>query len=370
MNAAQTLMAILCLGLLAGSPTAAAEPLRSLFPPIAGAAPPAGPVAPMDVCPPPPPPVIDHEDVVFYTDAANSVISSDLWRRRGELNRPIRGFSAAVAAHADAYLRAPEKSAARAACAMEWLAAWARQGAFLGKVSVWARYDTLWFGQIQSAVAYLKIKASPAASPATSSVIEAWLAEIARRALADQATPRFRGRLTNIRAWAAASAAVAAIASDDRRLLQDAADQARAILETVTTDGALPAELARGRRAFHYHVWALEPLALTILAAERNGIRLTDVNNGAFSRLAGFVIAAAADPGRIARLAGVEPEPGIRQWPRDWEIAGLEIAQAVLDRPEFEAILQPRRPVRSPFTGGDWSLALGRVAAGRSDPPR
>ncbi len=139
-------------------------------------------------------------------------------------------------------------------------------------------------------------------SQAAASIIESWLSEIARRALADQATPRFRNRLTNIRAWTAASAAVAAIASGDRGLLEEAADQARSILETVTTDGALPAELARGRRAFHYHVWALEPLALTVLAAERNGLRLAAVNDGALGRLAEFVIASASDPDRIARL--------------------------------------------------------------------
>ncbi len=139
--------AVLLLSLLVAS-TAAAEPLRGLFESAVRARG-AGAAALSAGCPSPPPPIIDHEDVVFYTDAANSIVSADLWRRRAELNAPIRRFSSTVTDHADAYYRAPEQSADRAACAMEWLTAWARQGAFLGQVSIWARYDTIWFGQLQ-----------------------------------------------------------------------------------------------------------------------------------------------------------------------------------------------------------------------------
>jgi poly(beta-D-mannuronate) lyase len=314
-------------------------------------------------CPRPPAAVVDHADVVFYTDAANSVVSEELWRRRMALNRPIRDFTAVVMRNADAYLTSGSQLDWRAACAASWLDAWAAGRALLGDVTTWARYDTLWFGQVPLSVAYLKIRHSNTVSPQVQQRVGAWLSDVAKAAIAEQDTPLFRDRLTNIRAWTAASAAVAAVATNDRALLDYAVKNARAILETVTAEGALPNELARGRRAFSYHVWALEPLALVALVAEANGARLTGVNNRALERLTRFVIAAARDPDLIAGLAKTEQDQSILQWPRSWELGAFEIMQSLAPTPEAEAILARFRPVQSPFTGGDWTLTLGRRPA-------
>lgn len=315
-------------------------------------------------CPRPPRAVINHSDVVFYTDAANSVVSEELWRRRMALNRPIRDFTTVVMRNADHYLIAPGRPEWRAACAAAWLDGWAAEGAFLGEVTTWARYDTLWFGQIPLGIAYLKIRNNPSISAETHQRISQWLASVARAAIAEQNSAVFRDRLTNIKAWTAAAAAVAAVAANDQALLDYAVSTATAILETVTAEGALPNELSRGRRAFHYHVWALEPLALVAFVAHANGKPLTQVNNGALGRIVAFIIGASRNPELISRLAKTEQEPSISQWPRDWELGGFEIMQSLAPNAELENVLARMRPVNSPFTGGDWSRTLGRTVRG------
>lgn len=344
---------------------AQAQPVQSPISPQLATLDPARSLERQQSCPRAPRAVVDHNDVVFYTDAANSVISEELWRRRMALNRPIRDFASVVTRNADAYLFSPVRAEWRAACAAAWLEAWATDRAFLGEVTTWARYDTLWFGQIPLGVAYLKIRHSPSVSAEAHQFIAQWLASVARAAIAEQNTPLFKDRLTNIRAWTAAAAAVAAVAANDRDLLDYAVSNARAILETVTVDGALPSELARGRRAFYYHLWALEPLALVALVAEANGVGLTQVNNGALGRVVAFILAASRDRDVIARLAKAEQDPGITQWPRDWELGGVEIMQSLSPNHDVEGILARLRPVQSPFTGGDWSRTLGRPLQGR-----
>lgn len=344
---------------------AQAQPVQSPISPQLATLDPARSFERQQSCPRPPRAVVDHNDVVFYTDAANSVISEELWRRRMALNRPIRDFTSVVTRNADAYLVSSAQAEWRAACAASWLEAWATDRALLGEVTTWARYDTLWFGQIPLSVAYLKIRHSPSVSAEARQSIAQWLASVARAAIAEQNAPLFKDRLTNVRAWTAAAAAVAAVAANDRELLDYAVSNARAILETVTADGALPSELARGRRAFHYHVWALEPLALVALVAEANGVGLTQVNNGALGRVVAFILAASRDRDVIARLANAEQDPGITQWPRDWELGGVEIMQSLSPNRDVEGILARLRPVQSPFTGGDWSRTLGRPMQGR-----
>ncbi len=315
------------------------------------------------ICPRPPPAVINLRDVVFYTDAANSVLSTDKWQERRALTTPIRSFAKTVTRMADDFVQTRPLSSARARCVATWIEAWAQAGAFLGEVSTWARYDTLWFGQIQLAVAYLKVRHDPAISAETHRTIQTWLSAVARAAVAEQDTPQFQGKLTNIRAWTAAAAAVAGVAANDRALLDYAVTTTRAILQTVTTDGALPAELARGRRAFIYHIWALEPLALTTLIAERNGMLLAKENDNALRRVFEFVLRAQTDPKQLVELSGVEQDDSANQWPRPWELGAFEMFLSIETHPAIEALIRRRRPIESPFTGGDWSRTLARTIA-------
>src|SRR5262249_59672568 len=96
--------------------------------------------------------------------------------------------------------------------------------------------------------------------------------------------------------WAGLAVGAAAIAANDRELFAWAIERMRVGLRQVTAEGALPLELARGRLALHYHLFALEPLAVLEIMARANGADLTPADNDAFRRLVAFTFPALADP--------------------------------------------------------------------------
>jgi poly(beta-D-mannuronate) lyase len=308
-------------------------------------------------CPAVPPPIVDHSDVVFYTDNANSVVNETKWRERLALNKPIRAFSEKIAVMANLYRAGDKRQPAIAQCVAGSIAAWAKGGAFLGHVTTWARYDTLWFGQISLGVSYLKVAQDPAISKTDKAAIAGWLAEIARAATADHAKLSVRNPTSNLRAWLAAAQLVAAVAANDHALFSNGLISARAVLETVTPEGALPAEIGRRRRAFGYHIWALEPLALAALLAQANGVDLAAEHNGALWRIAHFILRNGKDPAEIIRLAGTEQD-GIERFPQAWQLGFAEILLAMSDDPKLLSVVKPLRPIVSPFTGGNWTATF------------
>lgn len=316
-------------------------------------------------CPRPPAAVTSHRSVDIYADQESWVISGERWTQLQTSSRTIRSFAYNVMRLADGALHGAERKDARAACAARWLDSWATQGALLGDVPPESRYDTLWFAQVPLGVAFLKIKDNPAVTTEQRRRISAWITEIARAGLRDEATViATRGERASFRSWSNAAAAVAAVASGDQALLATALNAAKVDLESITADGAIPSMISRGRRAFQHHVWAFEPLALTVLIGERNGVRLASVNDHALRRLLKLIIATGSGEPGIRKLAGVDQDNRATSWPRDFEIGGLEIFNTIERLPEVEALLASRRPVRSPFTGGDWTFApVGRIEA-------
>jgi poly(beta-D-mannuronate) lyase len=185
--------------------------------------------SPASSCERAPAPVRDIQANRYYTDAAGSVV--------------------------DPALRALGRQ--RAACALEWLTAWAEANALLGQMSSsQAEHERKWT-LAALAIAYLNLR--PEASSAQRRAIDAWLLRVADEVqrFADQS-----GRTKNNHYyWAGlAVGAVGAAAGSAphwefaRRVFRDACADIR-------PDGALPLELARQRRALHYHRFALEPLA-------------------------------------------------------------------------------------------------------------
>ncbi len=357
---AKRVMAILVLSFLYGTAQAQPQRIENIFDaPVLNGKTDAG--ERFNGCPRPPAAVMDHRSIVIYADAASRTISGEQWVRQSAGTRGIREFSASVARMADGSYLAADKRDARAACAARWLEAWARGRAFLGEVTPQARYDTIWFGHVSLGVSYLKIKNSRSVSAAQHEAISAWLLDVARAAIRDEAALVAAGGQREVyRAWTSAAAAVAGVAANDRSLFDYGIANARSILAEVTGAGALPSELARGRRAFQHHVWAFEPLALTALIAQRNGVSLTDVNDRALERVARFIISSARSDTRIAELAKADQDSGIGGWPRPFETGALEIFSAVARLPEVEDILRNRRPASSPFSGGEWTRLLPR----------
>lgn len=329
--------------------------IRPLFPPAGPAGTEqAGPAG--QACPAPPAAIRDQDHVVFYADRSNSVVDRDKWQQTQELTAPLRAFSTEVARMADLYRASRGRRGDLALCVASWIDHWAGERALLGEVSRWGRYNTLWFGQIPLGVAWLKVADSQTIPAPMRGRIGAWLTEVAGVAMAEQNAPPHAGRLTNIRAWTAAAMAVAAVAAQDRPRLDEAIATIRAIVARATPEGALPAEIARGRRAFLYHVWAIEPIALVALIAHQNGIALAEEHDRAIWRVAGLVLRTGKGSKELAGLAGMDQE-GVERFPQAWQLGFAEMLLGIGEDPELLALVTRFRPVVSPFTGGLWRVS-------------
>ena len=159
--------------------------------------------------------------------------------------------------------------------------------------------------------------------------------------------------------WTGLAVGAAAIAVNDRTLFAWAIERLRIGLRQVT-EGALPLELARGRLALHYHLFALEPLAVLEIMARANGADLAPAHDAALRRLVAFTFRAMDDPGEIARLARAEQQD-------DWlkgrspltGARGVEIWQGRHPDAAVDAQIAPFRPYRLRWLGGDVSLLFG-----------
>jgi poly(beta-D-mannuronate) lyase len=317
----------------------------------------------LEHCPGGQAPVRDLDRDVFYSDHAQSVVDPAKWQNVWQATASLRSFARLVTQLSDDYASDSRRGSGRAQCVMERLTEWADGGALLGKVGLWAHFDTLWFAQIAAGMAYLKVRDDPAVSRETGRRVERWLVEVARRAAAVEAGLRIRnrGEVNNLHYWTAAALAVAGVAADDGPLAQQGFDMAKAGLESVGRTGELPAEMKRGRRAFAYQVWALEALLLTVRLARANGVDLTMANDGALGRSVRFVTRMLKDPELVVGYAGEASETDFTHWPKFIDdLAFAEMFLGIADDKDWERLVASRRPVLNFRVGGNITLLFGR----------
>jgi poly(beta-D-mannuronate) lyase len=279
--------------------------------------------------------------------------------------RPIRMFQREVVRSANAYHRTG--NAAAAACALRHLSAWARADALAGPEThtAWYKLATTISGL---SLAYLQIKPSVAAAPATVDAdavrtAEAWLARRGgdvSRYFAELKTPR--SSRNNHRAWAGLAAASAGVAANDRRLVEAGMESFRIVVCQASAEGALPLEIDRGSKATEYHLYALAALVPLAEIGERGGFAPYDQCNGALARVVTFTLAALGDNRRIAVLAGAAQEPIANVMTS----SRLVFAEPWLARhPDAEPgfkWLEGRRPLTQADLGGNQTLLYARDA--------
>jgi poly(beta-D-mannuronate) lyase len=312
-------------------------------------------------CGAPPPPQRDIDKKPFYSDNAQSVTDPRKWQDMWRETAPLRAFATSLATMSDAYRADTSRNRSRAQCVASWLDAWAQGGALLGEVTLWGRWDAVWFTQISAGLSYLKIRRDPSLDAGQRDRIERWLGAVAREVLKADMSLRWRHRHpTNLRYWAGAAAAVAGIAGNDRQLAEEGFATARAGLESVDGEGALPAELRRRGKAFQYHVWALEPLVLTTVLAATNGVDLTAVNDRALSRVIAFVASQRLDSSRIVALSGASQEGDLSAWPKfPGDLAFAEMARGLVGATALDDVLAKHRPIVNMRVGGDITKLFG-----------
>lgn len=321
---------------------------------------PPGPAAPLPAqpCPAPPPPVVSLNSEPFYTDARGSVPDPARLAADIEAGRPLGEFLAAVQRPTEAWVALRDPQAA--ACAIGLLDAWARGGALLGDFNRQGGYRRNWT-LAGLALAYLALREAPGEAAARAR-IEAWLVAAARPVMPvfDHPVPphstAINDRRNNLVVWAGLAVAAAGVAGGEPALLAWGVGKAGVFLDGVRPDGAHPQELARGRLALHYHLFALGPLAAVARLGEAAGAPLDPRRSEALARFAAFTLAATQDEAQIAALAGA-PQAHLAR-PRPWLAHGHGF-EILRPSPAEAARLAPFRPFRERWLGGNVTLLWG-----------
>jgi poly(beta-D-mannuronate) lyase len=302
-------------------------------------------------CPSTPPAVRDIKAMGYYSDAAKSVVDAAKFKANLALTAPLNDFNTRVAGMSDTYLAHGDVAAG--ACAVAWLEGWARDGALLGDMvrvnNDQPDYLRQW-AHAGAAIAYLKVK--PAAPAPRRARIEAWLKAVAASSLAYWDTPR-RAR-NNHYYWTGVGVMATAIAGGDPQLFDRAKAIYRRGVDDIGDDGALPLEMARGERAFHYHNYALDPLVLMAEMARRQGEDWYGYRNHRIDLLAERVAAGYADPSWFAQHAGKPQAP--QDAKPTGETGWVEFYRLRAAHPERFEALHAAGPYDDPRAGGDLTL--------------
>jgi poly(beta-D-mannuronate) lyase len=259
-----------------------------------------------DECPPPPPAIRDLDIPRFYSDAKGTVVDKVLLARHDRALEPLKQFLQTVASNADKAVRRPSpKSQGEAAqCAIRWIASWARDGAWLGRMTQQqAEYQRKW-DLAGVALAYLKVRRF--AGPEDAAVIEPWLIR-----LADASTTFFdqpERRRNNHWYWLGVGLAATALATDSKPHW----DKARGVMQDASRDidaqGFLPMEMERGPRALYYHLFSVMPVVVLAELGAARGEDWYSLNAGAAHRLVSAVMAGLKAPALFEQRTGQRQE--------------------------------------------------------------
>lgn len=257
----------------------------------------------------------------YYTDRQSSIVDPKRWKAYSEASGPYRKFAKDIVDAADDYRRTGSRAAAN--CALTLMTAAARDGVFAGTMSSRQAYYVQGWLTGAIAIAYLKVRDSGLATNRDKNLLFPWFERVVAQ------TERFYGESgakNNHLYWAGVEIAAAGIAADDKKLFNWGVAAYRTGIEQIDPDGTMPLEMRRGRRALHYHFYALAPLVYLAAFGKANGLDLYSENHNSLSRLVRFCIASEKDDSLIARVAGTpqekrngSPSADLVSWAVIWE---------------------------------------------------
>lgn len=245
-------------------------------------------------CGPAPAVVRDIDANGYYSDSRHSIVDPVRKARNEAAVRPVNDYLDGVARAANAWQRGGAAQDAR--CALGWMAAWADQDGLLGQMTTEQSWYTRKWTLAGLALSYARVRA--AATPAERARIDAWLLRLADATI--RHADAHKGVRNNHYYWEGLAVTATGAVTGDARCL----DWGRKVFDhamgQVRADGALPLELARGRKALSYHLYAAAPLVAMA--------SILDLQAPALDRLVAYALAGVADPAPLERETGVEQE--------------------------------------------------------------
>ena len=304
-------------------------------------------------CPSAPPAIRDIRAQGYYIDAAHSVIDQAALKADKEMTRPLDDFTKQVADMSDRYVA--DKDVAAGECAIRWIDSWARDGALLGEMvhvnNDQSHYLRQW---VEAGVGIAYLKTRHLATAEQRERIDAWFRQVSIASLGYWDNPK--KKRNNHYYWTGVGITAAAVATGDEELL----DKARAIYQKgigdIRDDGTLPMEMARGKRALHYHNYALAPLVLMAEMARLKGLDWYAYDDHRINLLAERVASGYRDSAWFTAQAGVPQD----KWKPDGEAGWVEFYRLRAPHPELFDDLHQAGPFYDPRMGGDLTM-MARV---------
>ena len=314
-------------------------------------------------CPSPPPPLTALDTVNMYRADDPTFSHADPMRvaARDTVTAPVKAFTAGISRLANNYVASNGRDVRSGACALQWLATWAKAGAMLQMKS----HDAQFLRSVHLsgwAMDFAQVRGLRIVSDDPRPQIRTWLAQMAgdmRRHYDSLSNTTARN---NHRYWAGFAAMAVAMDNGDRNLAGWALTAARIGIDQITPMGALPLEVGRRSKARLYHVYGAEPLVMTAEIAAANGNDLYGYRGGALHRLVSFALSSITVPARMAALAGVPQDPWVN--PRGafdtQTVAWTEFyARRFPGRLPYAPTIASHRPLVNPEIGGDMTMLSG-----------
>ncbi len=282
----------------------------------------------------------------YYVDAQSSIVDPQRWAAYAEASGPYRKLAENIVLAADSYRRTGSRAAAN--CALVLMTAAARDGIFAGTMS--SRQDFYVQGWLTGAIAiaYLKVRDSTLVTGQQEKVLFPWFRRIVTQ------TKHFyrQGHAKNNHLyWAGVEIAAAGIATNDQKLFDWGVEAFQTGVEQIDANGTMPLEMRRGRRALHYHFYALAPLVYLADFGQANGLDLYAENHNALQRLVHFCISSYVDGSLIAKLSGASQETQSGAPAADL-VSWAVIWKSQFHDPEVTTYLQKATSLNSLYLGG------------------
>jgi poly(beta-D-mannuronate) lyase len=242
----------------------------------------------------------------FYRldDPTHSIIDPVRQEAYRKSSEGVKGVGLAIVKAADDYRTTGSRQAAQ--CAMAQIVSLAQEHSFAGRMSSNQAYYVQGWVAGAIAIAYLKIRDSGIATPRETETIAQWLQSIGEQTM--NYYDSHGHSKNNHLYWAGIELAAIGVAADNRNDFKWAIAAYDTGVDQIQPDGTLPLEMARGKRALHYHLYALAPLVLIAEFGEANHIDFYAHAKGAIHRLANVSLAGLQDPALFVKATGVKQE--------------------------------------------------------------
>lgn len=294
---------------------------------------------------------------------------------------PFRAYTAGLDRIGDDYLRSSSPEVA--ACLLSWLERWSRttllteyNASEQGRINythTQGDYERKWLvGSVLFAVA--KIKGAPGLNTTHLQKVRTWMSRTIqpmrlfynnRIGLSNGQVTRSQN-LNNHQYWAGVTFYLYGLVYDSPAERDWGTMQFRFGVQSIRPNGVLETEMARGGKAFIYHVFALQPLLTIAELAATRGENLYQSNGEALKRLIDLVSRSFDNFNNFTALTSVPQIDTAASIKRDlpYYLDWMEMLSSRFGTPGYAAHLREARAngqglLKNHRLGGDMSLAFG-----------